>query len=264
MCKARLNSYEQSHGIKLDGPSKETTVFNKMFGGYHRSRVDCFECKHGSNTYDFFMDFMLDIKNVSTLERALDKFVSPEILNQDNAYKCPRCKKKVHASKQFTVYRAPNVATFQLKRFDFARQFGGKITKHIQFPEHLNLRPYMSEKQGPPIVYKLNSVLVHLGPSCNSGHYYCYVRNSNNMWHLMDDTRVNSVGLNHVLQQQAYILFYVRKSNAEELGFIKVSVFSVLYHPLTFDVFAETSNASNVQQAASSKQSCSSTQQKPH
>ena len=84
---------------------------------------------------------------MSSLEKALDKFVAPEILQHDEAYKCTRCKRKVLAKKQFTVFKAPNVATFQFKRFDYNRMFGGKITKQITYPEKLDLRPYMSENK---------------------------------------------------------------------------------------------------------------------
>lgn len=72
----------------------------------------------------------------------------------------------------------------------------------------------MSEK-GEPVVYHLNGVLVHFGASCNSGHYYCFVRNSNGSFYLMDDSRVSQVSLNNVLNQNAYILFYTRKSSGQ-------------------------------------------------
>ncbi|XP_049523698.1 ubiquitin carboxyl-terminal hydrolase 36 isoform X21 [Dermacentor silvarum] len=206
--KAALANYEG--GLKLDPASKETTVVNEIFGGYHRSQVICMKCKEKSNTYDHFMDLILDIKNASSLETALEKFVEPELLQNDNAYKCPRCNIKVMAQKRFTVHRAPNVATFQFKRFDANRMFGGKITKHVSYPEHLELRPYMSDKHGDPVTYRLNAVLVHLGASCNSGHYFCFVRNSNGNWYCMDDSRVHQVSLGQVLNQQAYVLFYVR------------------------------------------------------
>ncbi|CAN8002554.1 unnamed protein product [Ixodes hexagonus] len=206
--KAALANHEG--GPKLDPASKETTVVNEIFGGYHRSQVTCMKCKETSNTYDHFMDLILDIKNASSLEKALEKFVEPELLQNDNAYKCPRCNVKVEAQKRFTVHRPPNVATFQFKRFDSNRMFGGKITKHVSYPERLEMRPFMSDKQGGAVTYRLNAVLVHLGASCNSGHYFCFVRNSNGIWYLMDDSRVHQVSLGQVLNQQAYVLFYVR------------------------------------------------------
>ena len=58
-----------------------------------------------------------------------------------------RCKHKVSAQKLFTINKAPNTLTVQLKRFDYNRCYGGKVTRHIHFPEKLNLRPYMSLKQ---------------------------------------------------------------------------------------------------------------------
>lgn len=50
-----------------------------------------------------------------------------------------RCKKKVPASKRFTIHRTSNVLTLSLKRF--ANFSGGKITKvslgpGVQSPQH--------------------------------------------------------------------------------------------------------------------------------
>lgn len=195
---------------KIDPRIKETTTINHIFGGYHRSQVLCLSCNSRSDTFDFFMDFILDIRNAKSLEDALKKFTQPETLENENAYKCSKCRKKVTAKKKFTVYKAPNVATFQLKRFDSDRIFGGKVTKFISYPDELDLRPFMSDPTKTPIKYQLNAVLVHVGHSTSSGHYFCFIRNSNNFWYRMDDSNVSLVPQNTVLQQQAYVLFYTR------------------------------------------------------
>ena len=44
------------------------------------------------------------------------------------------------------------------------------------YPEFLNIRPYMSQSSGEPVMYGLYAVLVHSGYSCHAGHYYCYVK----------------------------------------------------------------------------------------
>jgi ubiquitin carboxyl-terminal hydrolase 36/42 len=62
MWRSCLSIHEFNYNFKLDPLSKETTAINQIFGGYHRSQVICFQCKEKSNTYDYFMDFMLDIK----------------------------------------------------------------------------------------------------------------------------------------------------------------------------------------------------------
>lgn len=38
------------------------------------------------------------------------------------------------------------------------------------------------EKKGD-VTYDLYAVIVHLGHHTSAGHYYCYVKNSNNMWY---------------------------------------------------------------------------------
>lgn len=40
-------------------------------------------------------------------------------------------------------------------------------------------------------MYRLYAVLVHSGFSCNSGHYYCYVKAPNSAWYEMNDSRVS-------------------------------------------------------------------------
>lgn len=45
--------------------------------------------------------------------------------------------------------------------------------------------------QGEPVNYQLYGVLVHSGFSCNSGHYYCYVKAPNQTWYCMNDSHVS-------------------------------------------------------------------------
>ncbi|XP_067928102.1 ubiquitin carboxyl-terminal hydrolase 36-like isoform X2 [Watersipora subatra] len=198
----------------LDTYSKETTLVYQVFSGYLRSQVKCLRCMHASNTYDPFLDISVDIKDVHSLEQALVKFVTPEKLDVENAYKCERCKVRVPAHKRFTVHRNPNVLTIHMKRFDMSRALGSKISRHIRFPLEINIRPYMSSAQGGPLYYVLYGVLVHSGFSCNSGHYYSYVKAPNGQWHCMNDSMVTVSSLTTVLDSEAYILFYVRSTKA--------------------------------------------------
>jgi hypothetical protein len=100
-----------------------------------------------------------------------------------------------------------------LKRFNI---FGKKINKHIAYGETLDLSPYMSTETRIDAKYRLCGVLVHSGNSCHSGHYYSYVKNSNDIWYRMDDSRVSQVPLKQALDQHAYILFYVREGQYVE------------------------------------------------
>ncbi|TKS91999.1 Ubiquitin carboxyl-terminal hydrolase 36 [Collichthys lucidus] len=212
MQKACLNGYP-----KLDRQTQATTLVHQIFGGYLRSRVKCSVCKSVSDTYDPYLDIAVEIRQAANIVRALELFVKPDILSGENAYMCAKCKKKVPATKRFTVHRTSNVLTLSLKRF--ANFSGGKITKDVGYPEFLNIRPYMSQSSGDPVMYGLYAVLVHSGYSCHAGHYYCYVKASNGQWYQMNDSMVHSSNIKVVLNQQAYVLFYLRipetKKNAD-------------------------------------------------
>lgn len=193
---------------KLDRQTQATTLVHQIFGGYLRSRVKCSVCKSVSDTYDPYLDVALEIRQAANIVRALELFVKPDVLSGENAYMCAKCKKKVPASKRFTIHRTSNVLTLSLKRF--ANFSGGKITKDVGYPEFLNIRPYMSQSSGEPVMYGLYAVLVHSGYSCHAGHYYCYVKASNGQWYQMNDSLVHSSNIKVVLNQQAYVLFYLR------------------------------------------------------
>ncbi|CAG5116325.1 unnamed protein product, partial [Candidula unifasciata] len=170
----------------------------------------CLRCQAKSDTFDPFMDLSLDIKGVSTVEEALSKFVKPETLDNENAYKCPKCKNKVRAQKRFSIEKAPNVLTLQLNRFDFHHHLSGKINRFIKYPEKINLRSYMSQRVGEPILYHLYGVLVHSGHSSEHGHYYSFVKSPSKTWYCMNDSIVHQAGSNSVFSADAYVLFYAR------------------------------------------------------
>ncbi|KAM4525037.1 ubiquitin carboxyl-terminal hydrolase 42 [Odontesthes bonariensis] len=203
-------------GTKLDRQTQATTFIHQVFGGYLRSRVKCLNCKAVSDTFDPFLDITLEIKTAPSVPKALEQFVKPEQLDGENAYKCTKCKKMVTATKRFTIHRSPNVLTLSLKRF--ANFTGGKITKDVKYPEFLDLRPFLSQSQGEPQIYGLYAVLVHSGFSCHAGHYFCYIKASNGQWYQMNDSSVSVSDIRSVLNQQAYVLFYIKSSEVKKTG----------------------------------------------
>ena len=60
-------------------------------------------------------------------------------------------------------------------------------------------------------MYDLQAIVSHVGMSTTSGHYVSYIMN-NNKWYMFDDVTVKEVSTAEALKQQAYILFYERKS----------------------------------------------------
>ncbi|XP_052630770.1 ubiquitin carboxyl-terminal hydrolase 42-like [Harpia harpyja] len=198
-----------SGSSELDMSSQATTIIHQIFGGFLRSRVTCLSCRAVSDSYEAFLDVPLDIKAASSVTAALEDFVKPEQLDGENCFKCSKCDKMVAASKRFTVHCAPKVLTVCLKRFEGCT--GRKISKVVEYPEYLDLRPYMSQTAGERLLYTLYAVLVHHGDSCHAGHYFCYTKASNGLWYKMNDMAVKGCGIQTVLRQQAYLLFYVRR-----------------------------------------------------
>ncbi|KFQ46664.1 Ubiquitin carboxyl-terminal hydrolase 36, partial [Nestor notabilis] len=206
---------------RLDCETQATTLVHQIFGGYLRSRVECLACKSVSDTYDPFLDLALEIWVLRDLLEALELFVKPDLLGGENSYLCAGCNNRVSATKRFSIHRASNVLTVLM----LGLLCGGGVRnvsavqapetsslplQDLAYPELLNIRPYMSENKGDPVMYGLYAVLVHSGYSCHAGHYYCYVKASNGQWYQMNDSMVRHSNIKEVLNQEAYLLFYVR------------------------------------------------------
>jgi ubiquitin carboxyl-terminal hydrolase 36/42 len=131
-------------------------------------------------------------------------FLREEVLDGENAYKCDKCHKKTRATKKYSIRTAPNVLVVHLKRFDFSS--AGKLSHFVSYPEQLSLKNFVStdllttfsgssndskEKLLQNVSYKLYGVLVHLGHTSHSGHYYSYVKGPNEVWYKADDQRVS-------------------------------------------------------------------------
>ncbi|VFQ59979.1 unnamed protein product [Cuscuta campestris] len=203
-------------GISSESPNAyERSLVHRIFGGTLRSRVKCMQCSYCSDKLDPFLDISLEIIKADSLGKAFERFTAQELLDGgDKQYSCQQCKQKVRACKQLTIDKAPHVLTIHLKRFG-SNLAGQKIVKKIHYGPVLDLNRFMSSPQTGDLKYTLYGVLVHAGWSTHSGHYYCFVRTSSGMWYSLDDNQVIQVNEKKVLDQKAYMLFYVRdrKSN---------------------------------------------------
>lgn len=197
---------------KMDNRIKETSMVHAIFGGYLQSKVTCHTCKHESCVYEPLLDLSLEVRQAQSVHQALRQFTAAEILSKGNRYRCESCNNLTDASKQFKLHEAPNVLTIHLKRFQMTQHGMVKIGRDVEFGAEMDLTPFMSNPRTNSAQYELYAVLVHEGQSCNSGHYHCFVKNSNGVWYSMNDESVHQVSLGTVLKQKAYILFYQKKA----------------------------------------------------
>lgn len=192
---------------KLDNYSKETTPVNQIFGGYIRTEVKCLECDHISTTFSHFQDLLVDIRKANTLDEALSSYFSQEHLD-NNDYKCEACKRRVPATKQFSLQRPPKVLCVQLKRFSHV---GSKNLKNIGFKQTVDMGPYLWREKGEPskkLNYKLTSMITHMGPTVNCGHYTAVAQVSSGKYYTFDDSSVRQISLTTVLNTNAYIMIF--------------------------------------------------------
>jgi len=117
-------------------------------------------------------------RNGVTLGDCLDEFGKPEILSENDAWYCPRCKKHRRASKTFELWKAPDILVIHLKRFSAQGRFRDKLDVFVDFPtEGLDLSTRLAVPgDGKSSVYDLFAVDNHYG-GLGGGHYTACAQN---------------------------------------------------------------------------------------
>ena len=117
-------------------------------------------------------------KNGISLGECLDEFGKPEILSENDAWYCPRCKEHRRASKKFELWRAPDILVIHLKRFRFQGRLRDKIEVRVDFPlEGLDLQSRLAVQDGDKsTLYDLVAVDNHYG-GLGGGHYTAFAQN---------------------------------------------------------------------------------------
>jgi ubiquitin carboxyl-terminal hydrolase 36/42 len=205
-----------SSGTSYEQLCHSQTFLHDLFGLVLRSRVICSRCHYISDTFEVQYTWIVSVRNHSDLRQSLQQFVCRETLSGENLYRCIKCKQLVPAMKRYTLHKASKILLINLKRFEFGKN-SHKLSHLVRYPEYLNVKTYMSEENSndQSLNYRLYAVLVHVGSSMHSGHYYSYVRSPNNRWYKADDTTMTQCDLNQVLTQHgAYILCYIKETES--------------------------------------------------
>ncbi|GKD79474.1 ubiquitin carboxyl-terminal hydrolase 16, partial [Tanacetum coccineum] len=95
---AAYNTPSKKYVIMEYPEEEETTLIGLAFGGYLRSKIKCMKCGGKSEKNERMMDLNVEIEgDIGTLEEALKKYTSTEMLDGENNYKCSRCKSNERA-----------------------------------------------------------------------------------------------------------------------------------------------------------------------
>ncbi|TIA95593.1 hypothetical protein E3P96_03805 [Wallemia ichthyophaga] len=219
------------------------SIIVDYFQGQFRNRMECLSCHKTSTTYNAFMYLSLPVparrlKGSVSLTACLDAFLKDEIMEKDNAWRCPNCKVARRSVKRLSIARLPPVLLIQLKRFAYAGPFCDKVETNVAFPlRGLDLTPYTPQIQSrshvqpftsqnqyqhgasddvknnptsqiPPFKYDLYAVTNHFG-SLQSGHYTANVRSGQD-WFSCQDSRVGELSEKDVVSKHGYMLYYKR------------------------------------------------------
>jgi ubiquitin carboxyl-terminal hydrolase 4/11 len=114
------------------------------------------------------------------LAECFEETSKAEILTEDNAWYCPRCKERRLASKQLELWTVPDILVIHLKRFSSGSGRGisrDKLDLLVDFPlEGLDLNGKVGVDEGKDLTYDLFAVDNHYG-GLGGGHYTAFAKN---------------------------------------------------------------------------------------
>ena len=192
--------------------------FNNMFNFLVKSTKVCPRCKFTNHSIEStnILKLALPSNNAQeTLENLIINYTKPESLDDDNKSTCTSCIHKVKSGSMYTIINLPQILIINLKRFEMNSYglMGQKKQNRIIYPLELNLTDIVNDDK--EYNYQLIAVNMHMGFSINHGHYISMVKlATTNTWHIFnDDSMVREVtDFNQLINNNAYILFYLRKN----------------------------------------------------
>ncbi|KAI9659296.1 MAG: CSN-associated deubiquitinating enzyme Ubp12 [Bathelium mastoideum] len=205
-------------GIVLDW---NPDAYDSLFMGSSNDEL------RGNSTWDVMdtlQDPELDTKKAKraarkkhgvTLDECFSETARSEILSEENAWYCNRCKEMRLASKTLEIWTIPDILVLHLKRFSAHRGFRDKVDVLVDFPvEGLDLSGRVGLPEGKGLMYDLFAVDNHYG-GLGGGHYTAYAQNFyDRKWYEYNDSVVSPCGNpQSVVTSAAYLLFYRRRSS---------------------------------------------------
>ncbi|KAI0021876.1 hypothetical protein F4780DRAFT_778150 [Xylariomycetidae sp. FL0641] len=189
---------------KMKGTAAEDAL-PKMLSGKVKTYVSCINVDYESSRVEDFWDIQLNVRGIPNLQESFKDYIQQETLDGDNKYWAGDEHKYQDARKGVIFTSFPEVLHLHLKRFeyDIQRDTMMKINDRFEFPERLDLEPYLEKDadKTEPWTYKLHGVLVHSG-DLNAGHYYAFLKPNKDGWfYKFDDDKVTKATIRETLEE---------------------------------------------------------------
>lgn len=188
---------------------KEYSEIMTLFQGIYVSLLYSADKKNIKSVKpEVFLSLDLSVSDTTrNLYDCLNGFIDPELMDGDNAWYNEETRKKENVYKNMSFWSFPDVLCVCLKRFNICGTKKNNIS--IEYPvTGLDLSKYSIGYNSHKYVYDLYAVCNHVG-GMSYGHYYVYVKNSENKWMLFNDDSVSVIDdLEKLFSPHAYCLFY--------------------------------------------------------
>ena len=228
-----LNFYLGRVDDELKSPKATSSVMMDLFGIDQYQEVQCDECKTISKRTEPLLGLVLSLppdevnieaggKEKSSDIELVDCFKSLQSTGRfvgENQFDCDVCHAKKDADWRVTLQRRPQSLLISFRRTMWNKTKGlHKDARRIIFRTELDASDLIGvgnektpDKDFVGCHYTLKSVVSHSGSSPLVGHYIAYARNDSK-WFLFNDSSVTPATESSVLEAEAFILLYERRT----------------------------------------------------
>lgn len=193
-----------------------------LIGANMKSSVRCERCSTDRENETYESVWSISIASHSNLTLALTAFCAEERLFGPNSVECDKCQRKIAARRRLKPKNMAPIVFIHLKRFVYDSITGTtvKLKHSVTYPESIDMTSYMEQMNdgqenqngtNEREMYRLKSVVVHLGDTADNGHIFAYVLAPDHNWYKADDENLSRVPLNAVLNEwNSYLLCYCK------------------------------------------------------
>ncbi|TAQ87085.1 hypothetical protein B7494_g4600 [Chlorociboria aeruginascens] len=214
------------------------SIISRTFGFQHANITKCGHCGYQRQTWWYPTEFQLQV--FSTPKKAdktidiLDMFRAEwNVADPAQDFQCEKCQKRNTSIWRYVTF-FPDYLIITVNRIIYKNHMYVKDNTVVKFPERgLNLTEFfihddrtdpdtqpLVNGQSGPFIYDCYSVIQHIGPTFNAGHYIAFNHrfdqkdNLTGKWYQYNDTSVTEAAFSSTQTGDSYILFYVRRKNS--------------------------------------------------
>lgn len=207
----KLNEIDINNRIKIQMQQYYYKTYSKEYSYFHENLnililniIRCINCGFRQTsvnpTNNICCPIPINDKKMN-IYNCLDNYFKEETIE----YTCDKCGKKNDNVMTKKIIDNKEYIIITLKKFDYNTDLKILTKKHdnISYPLLLNINNYSLIDSTN---YELVSIINHVG-MLNYGHYYADVSYDNN-WFRCNDENINSLKINNINNNNAYILIY--------------------------------------------------------